>query len=213
MNLPFTTEQFLNVFKIYNESIFPAQIIGYLIGILCVIHLFKDKKNASRVVSMILSLYWLWIGIFYHILNFSVINKAAIIFGLLYIVQGLTFLFFGTIRNSFTFKFKNGIKGVTGLIIIFYAMIIYTVIGMNNGHAYPYAPIFGVAPCPTTIFTYGILLQSNGKLNNCIIIIPLIWSVIGFTAALKLGITEDIGLLASAIISIILLITIKNKKE
>ncbi|MCU0579417.1 MAG: DUF6064 family protein, partial [Desulfobacterota bacterium] len=57
---------------------------------------------------------------------------------------------------------------------------------------------FGV-PCPTTIFTFGILLFTSGRLPKTVLAIPFIWSIIGFTAALTLGILEDIGLLVAGL--------------
>jgi hypothetical protein len=77
---------------------------------------------------------------------------------------------------------------------------------MILGHGYPKSPGFGVAPCPATIFTFGILLMIDKKFPKYILIIPLIWLVIGFFAAINLGIKEDIGLLLSGIITAILIL-------
>jgi hypothetical protein len=54
--------------------------------------------------------------------------------------------------------------------------------------------MFGVAPCPTTIFTIGILLLARGRWVVWLSIIPLLWSAIGLAAALQLGIPQDFGL-------------------
>jgi len=61
-------------------------------------------------------------------------------------------------------------------------------------------------PCPTTIFTFGVLLFANKKVPPHLLFIPLLWSVIGFTAALNLTIYEDIGLLVAGLITLILLL-------
>jgi hypothetical protein len=83
-------------------------------------------------------------------------------------------------------------------------------LGHLLGHQYPYSPTFGL-PCPTTIFTFGILLFINKKISLLTIIIPLLWSIIGFGAALKLTIYEDYGLLIAGVLGSILLI-VNNKK-
>jgi len=67
-----------------------------------------------------------------------------------------------------------------------------------NGHVYPLAPTFGL-PCPTTIFTFGILLMSVGRLPYVILIIPVLWSVIGSFAIVSFGIKEDAGLLVAGL--------------
>jgi len=85
------------------------------------------------------------------------------------------------------------------------------VLGYNLGHVYPYSPTFGL-PCPTTIFTFGILLFTNEKMPVHLLIIPLLWSVIGFTAAINLIIYEDTGLLIAGLTTFTLLL-ISNRKK
>ena len=78
------------------------------------------------------------------------------------------------------------------------------------GHTYPSNPTFGL-PCPTTIFTFGILIWTVKKIQIYVVIIPLLWSLIGFSAALNLGVKEDFGLLIAGVLGFILII-IKNKR-
>jgi hypothetical protein len=52
---------------------------------------------------------------------------------------------------------------------------------------------------PTTIFTSGILLWTRSTLPKILLVIPLLWSIIGFSAAVSLGIREDIGLLVAGV--------------
>ena len=74
-----------------------------------------------------------------------------------------------------------------------------------NGHVYPSTPTFGL-PCPTTIFTLGLLCWADKKRPPIVWVIPILWSVIGFAAAYSLGIKEDIGLFVAGILIIILLV-------
>jgi hypothetical protein len=53
-------------------------------------------------------------------------------------------------------------------------------------------PTFGV-PCPTTIFTVGLLMLATPRLWR-LSIIPVIWSVIGGSAAFLLGVSADYAL-------------------
>ena len=94
---------------------------------------------------------------------------------------------------------------------IAYSMVVYPVLGMLLGHTYPRAPMFGIAPCPTTIFTFGLLLWTVPKIPRYLVIIPLLWSVIGFGAALNFGIKEDIGLLISGVLAAALILYRQRK--
>ena len=118
MKFPFTVEEFLNVFKSYNESIFPFQFIFYLIAFFCIYLIFKQYENSSKIISAFLSFFWLWIGIVYHLLFFTSINKAAYFFGGLFIIQGVLFGVYGIIKNSLTFEYQNNIYNYIGIIFI-----------------------------------------------------------------------------------------------
>lgn len=78
--------------------------------------------------------------------------------------------------------------------------IVYPIMGQFLGHNYPNTPTFGL-PCPTTIFTIGALLLAN-RPPKYIAIIPLLWSAIGFSAAISLGVKEDVSLLISGLIGL-----------
>jgi hypothetical protein len=67
-----------------------------------------------------------------------------------------------------------------------YALLAYPAIGLWLGHAYPALPLFGVTPCPVTIFTFGCLLFSNTPVPWSVFAIPVLWSLIGGSAAFLL---------------------------
>ena len=85
-----------------------------------------------------------------------------------------------------------------------YAIIIYPILNYVFGHWWPSNPTFGW-PCPRTIFTFGLLLWTNKKVPKYILIIPLIWALIGMSAAINLGIWEDLGLIVAGILGVVLL--------
>lgn len=212
MSLPFTVEQFLSVFKTYNLTVWPMQVLAYIIGILTVLLAVRKTRYSNKLVFAFLSFFWIWNGIAYHVLNFSSINKAAYFFGTMFVIQGIIFLTLGVFSNKITVQYDPGIYSVVGSLFILYSMVVYPIVGYFLGHGYPYSPSFGIAPCPTTIFTFGLLLWVNKKLPLKVITIPLLWSLIGFGAALSLGIKEDIGLLAAGIAGFVLIL-LKNKSS
>lgn len=205
MKTPFTLEQFLEVFKKYNEVVFPMQVIFYLLSIAIVYLAFKPNSKSDKIISGLLTFLWFWMGIVYHLIFFTTINKAAFLFGIVFILQGILFFIFGVIKSKISFMFRSDIFGITGIILISFALIIYPVLGYVFGHIYPYSPTFGL-PCPTTIFSFGILLLSDKKCPVAILIIPFLWSIIGFTAAFNFGIIEDTGLLVSGLITLIMVL-------
>jgi hypothetical protein len=86
----------------------------------------------------------------------------------------------------------------TGGVIIGYGMLVYPLLGWMLGHAYPESPTFGL-PCPTTITTLGVLVLITPKPPWFLLVIPIGWAVVGTSAAVTLGIFEDLGLLSAAV--------------
>lgn len=210
--MPFTQDQFMSVFADYNLSVWPAQILFNVLALISLFLIIKKYTISDRFINSVLALFWLWMGIVYHIIFFSGINPGANIFGGLFILQGLIFLFSGVIKENLKYSVSNSPAVVTGFILILFALFIYPFLGILFNHTYPSNPTFGL-PCPTTIFTFGILLFSVKKIPVYVIIIPFIWSLIGFTAALNLGIYEDTGLLITGLVSVYIIIFYLNRKE
>ncbi|MCB0059963.1 MAG: hypothetical protein KDE45_23155, partial [Caldilineaceae bacterium] len=153
--LPFTIEQFLSVFATYNAAIWPAQVVAYLVGAAAMALVFSKSSWSHRAIAAVLALMWLWTGIAYHGMFFSAINKPAYLFGALFVLQGLYFLYDGVLRNRMVFAGCNDFAGWIGYVFVAYSMAIYPAIGIVTGHAWPRMPMFGVTPCPVTIFTFG----------------------------------------------------------
>lgn len=209
MKVPFTAEQFLQLLKDYNQSIFPLQILFYIIAIASIILCFSRQKYSDKLINLVLAFFWFWMGIVYHLIFFTTINKAAYIFGTAFIIQGILFIYYGVAKTKLRYKASVRRQGLASLLFIIFALIIYPLLGIKLGHVYPTSPTFGL-PCPTTIFTFGILLWSEGKIPRVVFVIPLLWALIGFTAAIKLGIAEDVSLLISAVISIVIALFQRN---
>ncbi len=200
MNIPFTVEEFFKVFGTYNADIWPAQVVAYFLGLLALALAFRGGKASGRIVSGILGFFWIWMGVAYHIVYFSRINPAAVVFGAFYVLQGAIFLGLGTFGGKLAFQFKFSLLPVAGFCFALYAMLVYPLLGLGFGHAYPATPIFGVAPCPTTIFTFALLLWASDRVPFYMLLIPLVWSVIGMTAAVSLRVPQDYGLFAAGVL-------------
>lgn len=200
MEIPFTVKEFLDVFGYYNTAVWPFQGILLLLALLIILLTIKKHVYSDQIISAALAFLWFWTGIVYHFLFFTKINPAAYVFAIVTVLQGFLFLVFGVIRKEIAFSFSNSYSGIAGIVLIVYALIIYPLLGLQFGHLYPRTPTFGL-PCPTTIFTFGIFLWTKPRMNPVLLGIPLVWSIVGFTAALNLGIYQDIGLIVSALIS------------
>jgi len=205
MNLPFTSEQFLAVFARYNEAVWPMQIVLDAVALLCVGLLFRPGVSASRTTYLILSLLWAWMAFAYHFSFFSDINSAAWAFGAAFLLGSAAFAWAGIARAGVSLRPVLGVRAIVGAALIAFALVLYPIIGYSIGHRYPNAPTFGL-PCPTTIFTLGLLLFSVKPVARWVFAVPLLWAAVGSLAAFQLGVIEDLGLLAAGIATIAVMV-------
>lgn len=203
--LPFTMDEFFAVFAAYNDAVWPTQILAYVLGLVAVSLIFFRRLRGDLVISAVLAAMWLWTGIAYHIVFFAPINGAAYLFGALFLVQGLLFLVFGVFSERLRLAFDGSFAAWVGLAFVAYAAIAYPLIGQWTGHAYPRMPMFGITPCPVTIFTFGMMLLAGQHYSRWLLVIPLLWSLIGGSAAFMLGVIQDWPLLFSGLIAVALI--------
>jgi hypothetical protein len=213
VKLPFSIEQFLGVFQSYNQAVWPMQAVAYLLGLAAVVLALRKVRHSDRFIAGTLSFFWLWTGVMYHLVFFSRVNPAAKVFGILFVIQGLLFLWTGAVRGRISFAPRSAAHYWAGALFIIYSVVIYPLLGALQGHGYPQSPSFGITPCPVTIFTFGLLLWAAPSLPKHLLVIPLVWSLVGASAALGLGIREDLGLLAAGVIGTAMLVKSGRKKE
>jgi hypothetical protein len=106
-----------------------------------------------------------------------------------------------------SFRFRQDVLGWSGLLLCLLALVAYPLLGWLAGHGWPRAAAFGVAPAPTVIFTFGMLLLLEGRAPLYLAVIPLLWSLAaGSAAVVRLGILEDSSVLLAGVVGFGLLL-------
>jgi hypothetical protein len=173
--------------------------------------LIRPTPLGGKAVAAILGLMWLWTGLAYHAAFFSAINRAAYGFAALFVLQGLM-LAWAAVTGRLDFRIRGGVRGGIGIVMIVYAMLLYPVIGSLACQSYPGVPVFGVAPCPLVIFTFGVLLMAD-PLPFRLLVVPLLWSLIGGSAAFLLRIPQDWVLLLSGVVVAAMLLLARRRRD
>jgi hypothetical protein len=204
--LPFTREQFFGVFAAYNTAIWPAQLVAYVLGLVVVAALLRPSPRGHRVVAGVLAFLWVWTGVAYHGLFFARINPLALALGALFVVQGGLFAIAGLAGRRLVFGRPPGFGSVVGGALVAYAAVVYPLLGLSTGHAYPAQPMFGITPCPLTLFTLGVLLLTTAPVPRGLLVVPLLWSVVGGSAAFMLGVPQDWPLMFSGLTVVLLVL-------
>lgn len=205
MSLPFSHAQFFEVFQRYNEAVWPAQLVLGLFALAAAALLFVP--GGGRAVSAILAALWAWMAIAYHFAFFRAINPAATLFGVMFLAGAAAFGW-----SRLRFGWPGAARGAFGIALIVYALAVYPVLGAMLGQQYPAAPTFGL-PCPTTLFTAGVLLFLQPPYPRHVLIVPFLWTLVGASAAVLLGVPQDFGLVVAALALAWLALTGMNRKE
>ena len=200
MRLPFTIAQFLDVFRQYNEAVWPIQWVLVAIGLIAVVLALRGGSTASRLVSVLLAALWFWMAIVYHLAFFADLSRVGVVFGLAFGLQSALLSWLAVRKRVILYRPRSPAAMSIGAVLIVYALLLYPVLGSLLGHRYPASPTFGV-PCPTTIFTLGLMVWAGGSIPRRLLIVPLAWALVGTSAAANLGMTEDFGLLGAAILT------------
>jgi len=201
MALPFTVEQFYGVFRDYNAAVWPAQWFLVALALVAVGAVLRPQPWSGVVVSSILGVLWAWIALIYHLAFFARISPAAYGFAAGSAVGAVVFIWQGVIRRRLSFRWVPGLNAMAGVVLIAFALVVYPVWSAYAGHPYPATPTFGL-PCPTTIFTIGLLCFAVPPMPRSPLIVPLLWCLVGAQAAFLLGVQPDLGLIAAAVVGV-----------
>jgi hypothetical protein len=209
MQLPFTSDQFYGVFREYNETIWPAQFLLVALALVAVGLALRPRRWSGIAVSAILAFYWAWIAVAYHLAFFTVINPAAYVFAAVSAAGATVLLWQGVFRRRLQFRWTGGPRSYGGAALIVFALVIYPAWLFYSGHTYPATATFGL-PCPTTIFTIGLLAFAVPSNPRGPLVVPVLWCFNGAQAAVLLDVAPDLGLVVAAVVGIGLMVRSKT---
>ena len=200
--LPFSPAQFFEVFARHNEAIWPAQFFAYGLVLPVLTAAVRPQREwrshciacACRDVAFYRGLLPLG-SVFEDQPGRTAFSAAFVLQAGLLARAGLT----GRIRLGFA----RGSRAWVGIALVTYSTLVYPLIGLAT-HGYPAVPLFGITPCPVTIFTLGSLLITRSRVPFWVLAVPLLWAFIGGSAALLLRVPQDWVLLASGFVVIAL---------
>lgn len=194
MALPFTIQQFFDVFAAYNRAVWPMQWVLSIAAAGVVALGASAFRGKDRWIATLLALFWIWAALAYHVWHFARINPLAYAFAIAFMLEAGLLAWFGVAKGSVEFSFRLDRRGWIAASLVLYALIVYPAIGRAAGHQYPAAPTFGV-PCPLTLFTIGVLFAARGNGARALLVIPVLWTLVGGSAAFLLDVHQDLALI------------------
>ena len=211
MQLPFSREQFFDVFAAYNATLWPGVLALWIASVLVAVLLFARSRRASGcVVGTLLAVHWAWSAFAYHIAFFTSINPAAWLFAALFLVEAGLFVWWGTMRGTLRFAAEWSVWAPVAWVLIAYSLV-YPALNAAQHGTLLRIPAFGV-PCPTTILTAGLLMLSTPR-SWALSIVPIVWSAIGGSAASLLGVRADYALPVAGVALVLSLMSPRGRGD
>ncbi len=212
MNIPFTVTEFYDVFSAYNTAVWPMQLLLMALGVLAIVLLVRQRSYSSVGISVIITALWVWQALAYHLAFFTAINPLAYGFATLFMAGAGVFFWQGVIRRKLNFKptaTTDGWRARVGWGLMIFAWFVYPAWTYLAGHRYPAFPTFGL-PCPTTVFTIGLLSFLVKPYPRSVFVVPVSWCCVGSQAAFMFDVQADLGLIVAGVLGVVLLVQSKN---
>lgn len=202
----------------YNQTIFPTQILFYLVGITLVIMFYiKPGRNTDHLILGYFSFCFFWIGlVFFYLMgkDLPVYQVQTFLFVTLTICF-LTNLFTGNTKFRLPKeKFKQILTAVA-----FFLVLAYPLVSLLLGRPLEKYLLPGSFPCPTTalalVFWSTSIPPKRRWLSALTITFLLIWAI-PFPLLIqvsKFGVYEDLIMFSAGLYLIIALIFRKHPKR
>jgi hypothetical protein len=204
VELPFTAEQFFNVFRVYNEAVWPAQVFLGGLAVAALVIIVLQPLWSGLALSVILAFFWAWLAFAYHLAFFASIDALAYVFAAVSAAGALVFVWHGVVKRRLHFRLSRSARVAFGAALVVFALVLYPVWSVYAGHTYPAMPTFGL-PCPTALFTIGLLAFLVRPYPRSTLVVPVLWCLVGAQAAFLLDVPQDLGLLVAAAVGVFLM--------
>lgn len=205
-------ETFIKSVETYNEIIFPFQFLIVLACTSAMAFLFLRTSYSDRIISVLLSALWFWASLFFLFILVEQVHYVSLIFGILFGLQGLFFLYENIFSGKLNFDFKGSVMNYAGLFYIFSSIIFYPLLGGLLGRNWSEILTTGL-PCPTVLLTFGFLLISDKRTPLYLFLIPNFWVFTAFFLGLEKNIFEIVVMVAFTFIANIFIFSNKSFKK
>ena len=189
--VPFTADVVFASFEASNRALWPLHLVAIALALAAVALTFRPVSHGDRAVATFLAAAWIWVGIGWFYLRFATIDFAAPLYAACFVLEGLLVAWTGIVRGEIAFRFRAGPYGWTGLALAAAALVGYPLADGLAGPGWPSVRLVGLAPGPTTAFTFGLLLLVEGRTPLILAVVPLLWTLVAGVTGWVLDIAQD----------------------
>lgn len=165
--LLFSPQTYQRLFELHNAALWPAQVAALAAGIVVILLGMRRSRGACILVALTwLLVAWLW----FH-QRYASINWAADWIAIGFVLQALLLLWHGLRDRPASMR-----GNVAGMAFMVFAVVAQPPLPLLLGRSWRQAEVFALAPGPTVIATFGLLLALRAPRH--LLILPLLWCAI-----------------------------------
>jgi len=184
--MPFTTEQFFDLFTRYNTAIWPAQIAALLAGLVILVLILRRPSWNGRVIALILAAAFLGPAWGYFLTRHAFINWVATYYGYAFLAQAVLLLLVGGLGGRWTFRTEMSRRRCIGLALFLFALLLQPLLGLFAGRPVSQAEVFGVMPDPTAVAALGLVLAAD-RMRWLLLLVPVLWCAVAGATLWTMG--------------------------
>ena len=183
--LLFSPRNYYRLFELYNDAIWPAQLVALLAGVVILGLLRKPGAWHSRVIAALLAACWLWVAWAYHDARYSSINWLATYFAIAFALEAVLLVLLG-VRRGLSLRPAAPWIAWSGVAMVLFAVLVQPLIGPLVGRPWSQAEAFGIAPDPTVVATLGVIALTSSWPKLLLLPIPILWCLVSGATALAM---------------------------
>jgi hypothetical protein len=197
-------------FSSYNTTWIPLLSIFWILLVFStILVLVRPNRHTNTFVKIILAGCFLWNGIVFFPFYMTTVALPGAVFS---IGAGIFFAL-DIFRDKIAVCLpKPGWLRYVTLILVVWALGVYSLAGILSGHPYPQGPL-AVAPCPVTILTLALVSTSMDTLQKdrwpftLLFMLLLFWGIFaGLGAPFLYGFYVDLTLLIAGVYGLFMLV-------
>ncbi len=200
------TEKWWNQVGVYNDAVFPMQIITLAVAVVLTYFIFaKPGTRTNQMIKAYLSFTSAWNGIVFFLI-FGKELPGTLLGAPLFIIVAILFAW-DIFANKTQFRLPDA--RWQRYLTVFWILLafLYPLVGLAFGHRYPETCTFGAMPCPTTVFALALLASAIPRVDKKVYVLLLVWALPALGKCLGvLELYEDCVLFWAGVYALIMLI-------
>ena len=186
--LMFSPRIYWRLVEQYNRDVWPAQLLGLVVGITAMKLATLRQARADRALAALLAASWLWVGWAFHWQRYATINWSAQYIAMAFALQaallvGVAATAQPTARRAGGERHaRSAPRRVAGWLAVGGGLL-YPFFGAIAGRPWTQAEVFAIAPEPTALATLGLLALAGPAYSSAarrvLAVIPSVSLVLG----------------------------------